>query len=227
MSPTKKLVLSVTTGALVAGGAIVTMATGNASVPDAVCQGSTVTLSGEAGPPAATSGTFPTGTKLKVTNLDNGQATTVTVNGPSGSCVLLNNAAFDQVREPGKNLIRRARIERVGGGNAPATEAGPAGPAAAATAPAGGQAGAPAAGDVVCPGSTVTLSGEAGPPAATSGTFPTGTKLKVTNLDNGQATTVTVNGPSGSCVLLNNAAFDQVREPGKNLIRRARIERVG
>ncbi len=42
----------------------------------------------------------------------------------------------------------------------------------------------------------MTLSGEAGPPAATSGTFPAGTKLKVTNLDNGQATTVTVNGPS-------------------------------
>ncbi|WP_053216846.1 hypothetical protein [Streptomyces sp. NRRL S-98] len=92
------------------------------------------------------------------------------MNGPSGSCVLLNNAAFDKVREPGKNLIRRARVERVGGGNAPATGAAPAAPAAPAK--------------------------------------------------------VTVNGPSGSCVLLNNAAFDKVREPGKNLIRRARIERV-
>ncbi|MEV7443872.1 hypothetical protein AB0O22_22525 [Streptomyces sp. NPDC091204] len=228
----KKLVLSVTTGTLVTGGVIATVATGNASVPDVVCPGSTVTLSGEAGPPAATSGTFPVGTKLKVTNLDNGQATTVTVNGPSGSCVLLNNAAFDKVREPGKNLIRRARVERVGGGGTPAAGAtggtgttgstGAAGTAGAA----GGQA-KPATGEVVCPGSTVTLSGEAGPPAATSGTFPVGTKLKVTNLDNGQATTVTVNGPSGSCVLLNNAAFDKVREPGKNLIRRARVERVG
>ncbi|WP_417801457.1 hypothetical protein [Streptomyces virginiae] len=230
MSLTKKLVLSVSTGALVTGGVVVTMATGNAAAPDVVCPGSTVTLSGEAGPPAATSGTFPVGTKLKVTNLDNGQATTVTVNGPSGSCVLLNNAAFDKVREPGKNLIRRARVERVGGGNAPAVEAAPAAPAAPAKPPVpsaapGGQA-PPAAGEVVCPGSTVTLSGEAGAPAATSGTFPVGTKLKVTNLDNGQATTVTVNGPSGSCVLLNNAAFDKVREPGKNLIRRARIERV-
>ncbi|MCX5583297.1 DUF5979 domain-containing protein [Streptomyces erythrochromogenes] len=214
----KKLVLSVTTGTLVTGGVIATVATGNASVPDIVCPGSTVTLSGEAGPPAATSGNFPVGTKLKVTNLDNGQATTVTVNGPSGSCVLLNNAAFDKVREPGKNLIRRARVERVGGGNAPATAASP-------SAAAGAQA-PPATGQVVCPGSTVTLSGEAGPPAATSGNFPVGTKLKVTNLDNGQATTVTVNGPSGSCVLLNNAAFDKVREPGKNLIRRARVERV-
>ncbi|MEU9106209.1 hypothetical protein AB0D54_18000 [Streptomyces xanthophaeus] len=220
----KKLVLSVTTGALVAGGVIATVATGNASVPDVVCPGSTVTLSGEAGPPAASSGTFPVGTKLKVTNLDNGQATTVTVNGPSGSCVLLNNAAFDKVREPGKNLIRRARVERVGGGDAPTGARGATG-ATGASGAASGQA-PPATGEVVCPGSTVTLSGEAGPPAASSGTFPVGTKLKVTNLDNGQATTVTVNGPSGSCVLLNNAAFDKVREPGKNLIRRARVERV-
>ncbi len=124
MSLTKKLVLSVTTGALVTGGVVAT--------------------------------------------------------GPSGSCVLLNNAAFDKVREPGKNLIRRARIERVGGGNAPATGAAPAKPAAPA---------APAA-----------------PSAAPGGQAPPG--------------------PSGSCVLLNNAAFDKVREPGKNLIRRARIERV-
>ncbi|MEV0416440.1 hypothetical protein AB0I68_38315 [Streptomyces sp. NPDC050448] len=220
MSLKKKLVLSVVAGTLVTGGVVATMATGNAAVPgEVVCPRSTVTLSGEAGAPAATSGTFPVGTKLKVTNLDNGHATTVTVKGPSGSCVLLNNAAFDTVREPGKNLIRRARIERVAGGNdtpAPATDA---------SAAAGVQV-PPATGEVVCPGSTVTLSGEAGAPAASSGTFPVGTKLKVTNLDNGHATTVTVNGPSGSCVLLNNAAFDTVREPGKNLIRRACIERV-
>ncbi|MCX5071449.1 septal ring lytic transglycosylase RlpA family protein [Streptomyces sp. NBC_00513] len=225
MSRTKKLVLSGVTGALVVGGAVATMATGNAAAPDVVCKGSTVTLSGEAGAPAASSGTFPVGTKLKVTNLDNGQATTVTVNGPSGSCVLLNNAAFEKVREPGKNLIRRARIERVGGGSA--APSGAAGAAAPAPAGAAGAQVPPATGDVVCKGSTVTLSGEAGAPAASSGTFPVGTKLKVTNLDNGQATTVTVNGPSGSCVLLNNAAFEKVREPGKNLIRRARIERVG
>ncbi|MGW6981478.1 hypothetical protein ACWGE1_18840 [Streptomyces sp. NPDC054932] len=222
MSLKKKLVLSVVAGALVAGGVVVTVATSNAAVPDVVCQGSTVTLSGEAGAPAATSGTFPVGTKLKVTNLDNGQATTVTVSGASGSCVLLNNAAFEKVREPGKNLIRRARIERVSGGaEAPAGAAGAAGASGAA-----GVQVPQATGEVVCPGSTVTLSGEAGAPAATSGTFPVGTKLKVTNLDNGQATTVTVNGASGSCVLLNNEAFEKVREPGKNLIRRARIERV-
>ncbi|MBL1097513.1 hypothetical protein [Streptomyces coffeae] len=89
---------------------------------------------------------------------------------------------------------------------------------------AGGEA---AAGEVVCKGSTVTLSGEAGAPAASSGDFPVGTKLKVTNLDNDKSTTVSVTSTSGSCALLNNAAFEQVREPGKNLIRNARIERVG
>jgi hypothetical protein len=84
-----------------------------------------------------------------------------------------------------------------------------------------------ATGDVVCKGSTVTLSGEAGAPAASSGTFPIGTTLKVTNLDNNKSITVKVATPSGSCVLLNNAAFEEVREAGKFLIRRAVIERVG
>ncbi|MFB7335824.1 hypothetical protein FNH09_45010 [Streptomyces adustus] len=84
-----------------------------------------------------------------------------------------------------------------------------------------------AAGQQVCNGSTVTLSGEGGAPAASSNQFPSGTKLKVTNLDNNKSTTVTVTSVSGSCVLLNNAAFEQVREPGKFLIRRAVIQKVG
>ncbi|MGW4079789.1 hypothetical protein ACWELB_41035 [Streptomyces asiaticus] len=84
-----------------------------------------------------------------------------------------------------------------------------------------------ASGEVVCAGSTVTLSGEGGAPAASSNEFPVGTKLKVTNLDNDKSTTVSVTSTSGSCALLNNAAFEQVREPGKFLIRNARIERVG
>ncbi|MCM1941419.1 septal ring lytic transglycosylase RlpA family protein [Streptomyces sp. G3] len=83
------------------------------------------------------------------------------------------------------------------------------------------------AGEQVCAGSTVTLSGEGGAPAASSNQFPVGTKLKVTNLDNGRSTTVEVNSVSGSCALLNNAAFEQVREEGKFLIRRALIEKVG
>ncbi|MFF7176418.1 hypothetical protein [Streptomyces pseudovenezuelae] len=87
---------------------------GNAASGQPVCNGSTVTLSGEAGAPAASSNQFPIGTKLKVTNLDNNKSTTVKVTSPSGSCALLNNAAFEQVREPGKFLIRRALIEKVG-----------------------------------------------------------------------------------------------------------------
>ncbi|MFJ4579049.1 hypothetical protein [Streptomyces echinatus] len=86
---------------------------------------------------------------------------------------------------------------------------------------------AAASGQQVCKGSTVTLSGEGGAPAASSSQFPAGTTLKVTNLDNNKSTTVKVTSVSGSCVLLNNAAFEQVREPGKFLIRRAVIEKVG
>jgi hypothetical protein len=87
--------------------------------------------------------------------------------------------------------------------------------------------GAAQAGEQVCNGSTVTLSGEGGAPAASSNQFPVGTKLRVTNLDNDKSTTVEVDSVSGSCVLLNNAAFEQVREQGKFLIRRALIEKVG
>ncbi|MFJ4683198.1 hypothetical protein [Streptomyces sp. NPDC088789] len=127
-----------------------------------------------------------------------------------------------------------------GSGTAPPTEAAP--PAAETppgeAAPPGEQAppaeaappaGAvpPAPGEQVCGGSTVTLSGEGGAPAASSDRFPAGTRLTVTNLDNGKSTTVEVTSVSGSCVLLNDAAFEQVREPGKFLIRRALIERVG
>ncbi|MEV8085888.1 hypothetical protein [Streptomyces nigra] len=91
----------------------------------------------------------------------------------------------------------------------------------------GNAGGGAAAGQQVCNGSTVTLSGEGGAPAASSNQFPAGTKLKVTNLDNNKSTTVEVTSVSGSCVLLNNAAFEQVREAGKFLIRRAVIEKVG
>ncbi|MGI5370465.1 hypothetical protein [Streptomyces iakyrus] len=108
----------------------------------------------------------------------------------------------------------------------PAASAQPSQPAASA--PAGDTGGgAAASGQQVCNGSTVTLSGEGGAPAASSNQFPAGTKLKVTNLDNNKSTTVEVTSVSGSCALLNNAAFEQVREPGKFLIRRALIEKVG
>ncbi|MFJ6566923.1 hypothetical protein ACIQNU_05850 [Streptomyces sp. NPDC091292] len=109
--------------------------------------------------------------------------------------------------------------EVTGGGDGQAAE--PAAPSAPAEQTGG------AGGEQVCNGSTVTLSGEGGAPAASSNQFPAGTKLKVTNLDNNKSTTVEVTSVSGSCVLLNNAAFEQVREPGKFLIRRAVIEKVG
>ncbi len=195
---------------------------------EVVCAGQNLTFSGDGGAPAASSGQFPIGTLLKVTNLANDKTTTVEVTSTSGSCALLNAAAFEQVREAGKNVIREVRIERLSG------EAGGAGgeaaePPAAEQPPAdgAGDQGGAAAGEVVCAGSTVTLSGEGGAPAASSGQFPVGTLLKVTNLDNDKSTTVEVTSASGSCALLNNAAFEQVREPGKFLIRNARIERVG
>jgi hypothetical protein len=81
-------------------------------------------------------------------------------------------------------------------------------------------------GNVVCPGSTVTLSGEGGNAAASSNQFPIGTMLKVTNLDNNKSITVPVTSTSGSCVLLNNDAFNKIHESGKQLIRHARIEKV-
>ncbi|MFD9868017.1 hypothetical protein ACFXI8_29795 [Streptomyces niveus] len=119
----------------------------------------------------------------------------------------------------------------VGAGDTGAAPPAEAPPAEAAPPAGGGEDGAGSdpgrAGEVVCAGSTVTLSGEAGAPAASSNEFPVGTTLKVTNLDNGKSTTVQVTAASGSCALLNDAAFEQVREPSKFLIRNARIERVG
>ncbi|MFG2169051.1 RlpA-like double-psi beta-barrel domain-containing protein [Micromonospora chersina] len=196
---------------------------GTAPAGQSACTGS-VTFSAEGGAPAATSDRFPVGTRLRVTNLDNGKVATVTVTGPSGSCVLLNAAAMDLVREPGKNVIRRNLVERLDGG-APATGAArpgggaPVGEARPGNAQPGG---APAS---VCTGA-ITFSAEGGAPAATSGQFPVGTRLRVTNLDNGKVATVTVTGPSGSCVLLNAAAMDLIREPGKNLVRRNVVERL-
>jgi hypothetical protein len=100
-------------------------------------------------------------------------------------------------------------------------------PAQQTTAPPKNAGDAGNAGDVVCKGSTVTLFNEASGPAASSGTFPIGTTLKVTNTDNNKSITVKVTEPSGSCVLLNDAAFNQIHEAGKLVVRHAIIERVG
>ncbi|MEK8108012.1 hypothetical protein NKG94_28985 [Micromonospora sp. M12] len=189
---------------------------GTAPARSSVCSGS-VTFSAEGGAPAATSNRFPVGTRLRVTNLDNNRAATVTVTGPSGSCVLLNAAAMELVREPGKNVIRRNVVERVDGAAPPVGAPAPARSARrrVASAPARRPLGVLGA---------ITFFEEAAGPAATSGQFPVGTRLRVTNLDNNRATTVTVTGPSGSCVLLNAAAMEQIREPGKNLVRRNTVE---
>jgi len=188
-----------------------------------VCPGN-LTFFSDTAAPGVTSNKFAVGTQLKITNLDNNKSTTVPVIGTSASCALLNTAAMEQVREAGKNVIRNNKVEVVSGAGAGQPAAGqPAATQPAAQPPAA----QPATGQVVCNGSTVTLSGEGGAPGASSNQFPVGTQLKITNLDNNKSTTVSVTGVSGSCALLNNAAFEQVREPGKFLIRNARIEKVG
>ncbi|WBB56594.1 hypothetical protein [Verrucosispora sp. WMMD573] len=184
-----------------------------------VCAGS-ITFSAEAGAPAATSNQFPVGTRLRVTNLDNDRSAEVTVVGPSGSCVLLNAAAMELVREPGKNVIRNNVVERIGA----AAQPGAGQPGVIGDRP--GSASPPAARPVTgsaCQGA-ITFFEEAAGPAATSDRFPVGTRLRVTNVDNNRATTVTITGPSGSCVLLNSAAMEQIREPGKNLVRNNIVE---
>lgn len=150
----------------------------------------------------------------------------------SAARIANRQAVVDQIQQ--RRQVAGCTANVVANGQAAAAPAAKA-PAPAAQAPAQNQPKAPAAnqgaggavGQQVCNGSTVTLSGEAGAPAASSNQFPAGTKLKVTNLDNSKSTTVTVTGVSGSCTLLNNAAFEQVREPGKFLIRRAVIQKVG
>ncbi|MFJ4976315.1 hypothetical protein ACIP6X_13395 [Streptomyces coeruleorubidus] len=134
----------------------------------------------------------------------------------ASGCAVGESAQDSQAAQPSQP----AQGGQQGGGAQPSQPA----QSAPAENPGGGAA---ASGQQVCNGSTVTLSGEDGAPAASSNQFPAGTKLKVTNLDNNKSTTVEVTSVSGSCVLLNNAAFEQVREPGKFLIRRAVIEKVG
>ncbi|GIJ77920.1 hypothetical protein SAMN05443287_105362 [Micromonospora phaseoli] len=217
-------------GVAVVAAATVAVGTGlgfadSAPTPQSVCSGS-ITFSAEGGAPAATSNQFPVGTRLRVTNLDNDKSAEVTVVGPSGSCVLLNAAAMELVREPGRNVIRRNVVERVGdavaqpgAGQPAAGQPGKVGDRPGSASP---PAGRPAGGSA-CQGA-ITFFEEAAGPAATSSEFPVGTRLRVTNLDNDKATTVTITGPSGSCVLLNSAAMEQIREPGKNLVRNNTVE---
>ncbi|MFJ2647072.1 hypothetical protein ACIO1C_10135 [Streptomyces sp. NPDC087420] len=131
-----------------------------------------------------------------------------------------------QVGEGGKGVLAGGAAQKPPVVKTPPAQTAPVNTPPAQQQPATGGANT-GAGQVVCPGSTVTLFNEEGAPGASSGQFPVGTTLRVTNLDNSKSTTVKVTSTSASCVLLNNAAFEQVREPGKFLIRKARIERVG
>ncbi|MFJ7111932.1 hypothetical protein ACIQW4_01975 [Streptomyces albogriseolus] len=216
LGPKKKLALLLSAATVAGGGAFVMATTSNASPPAAttksaadstVCQGLATALgnnerfiAGQRANPDAQS-------EARIANRE-AVIAQIKVQQEASGCTVGESAQGSQPAQP--------------------EQPAPSQPAAGGQAGQDGQAGGgAAAGEQVCNGSTVTLSGEAGAPAASSNQFPAGTRLKVTNLDNGKSTTVEVTSVSGSCVLLNNAAFEQVREPGKFLIRRALIEKVG
>ncbi|MET8079362.1 hypothetical protein [Streptomyces sp. NPDC005303] len=212
----KKVALLVSAAAVAGGGAFAMASTSNAATPQTaaestVCQGLATALGnnqkfidGQRAAPDAQSA-------ARIANRE-AVIAQIKVQQEASGCVVGESAQGSQAAA-----------------GQPSQAAPPSAPAASQAPPASqaSPAGNAASGQQVCNGSTVTLSGEAGAPAASSNQFPAGTKLKVTNLDNNKSTTVEVTSVSGSCALLNNAAFEQVREPGKFLIRRALIEKVG
>ncbi|WP_427922922.1 hypothetical protein [Streptomyces sp. cg40] len=221
-STKKKLALLVTAAAVAGGGAFALATTSNASqtnttnaktlsAPNStVCQGLATALGNNQSFIAGQKASPDAQSAARIANRE-AVIAQIKVQQKASGCTVGESAQGSQAAQPAQS--------------APAATA-----TSKATPPAGntGNTGAgAAAGSQVCNGSTVTLSGEAGAPAASSNQFPAGTTLKVTNLDNNKSTTVKVTSVSGSCVLLNNAAFEQVREPGKFLIRRALIQKVG
>ncbi|MGA5078795.1 hypothetical protein ACPC37_14490 [Streptomyces griseoincarnatus] len=225
LGPKKKLALLLSAATVAGGGAFVMAATSNASPPAAttksaadstVCQGLATALgnnerfiAGQRANPDAQS-------EARIANRE-AVIAQIKVQQEASGCTVGESAQGSQPAQPEQPAPSQPAAggqEGQAGQDAQAGQEGQAG-------------GSAAAGEQVCNGSTVTLSGEAGAPAASSNQFPAGTRLKVTNLDNNKSTTVEVTSVSGSCVLLNNAAFEQVREPGKFLIRRAVIEKVG
>ncbi|MEU2899564.1 hypothetical protein ACWC4E_15090 [Streptomyces sp. NPDC001273] len=214
LGPKKKLALLLSAATVAGGGAFLMATTSNAT------------------PPAATTKSAADSTVCQglATALGNNErfieGQRANPDAQSAARIVNREAVIDQIR-----LQQEASGCTVGEsaqGSQTAQPAQPAQPAPSQPAAGDQDAGAgQASGEQVCNGSTVTLSGEDGAPAASSNQFPAGTKLKVTNLDNNKSTTVEVTSVSGSCVLLNNAAYEQVREAGKFVIRRAVIERVG
>ncbi|MFI8187836.1 hypothetical protein ACIF8T_03365 [Streptomyces sp. NPDC085946] len=226
LSVQKKLALLVSAAAVAGGGAFVMASTSNAApTPKAaaestVCQGLATALGNNqrfiedqrAAPDAQS--------QARIANRE-AVIEQIKVQQKASGCVVGESAQGSQTAQPGQGGQGQGAGQQAGNGGAQQS----AQPSQSAAPGDGG--GAAASGRQVCNGSTVTLSGEGGAPAASSNQFPVGTKLKVTNLDNGKSTTVEITSVSGSCALLNNAAFEQVREPGKFLIRRALIEKVG
>ncbi|MFG3511113.1 RlpA-like double-psi beta-barrel domain-containing protein [Streptomyces bobili] len=225
----KKIALLVGAATVAGGGAFVMAATSNAAqspqtaAESTVCQGLATALGNNqrfiedqrAAPDAQSA--------ARITNRE-AVVAQIKVQQEASGCVVGESAQGSQATQPAQN----GQGGQQGGGQQATPPAQPPQSAPADNAGDAGNAGGGAAsGQQVCNGSTVTLSGEAGAPASSSNQFPVGTKLKVTNLDNNKSTTVEVTSVSGSCALLNNAAFEQVREPGKFLIRRALIEKVG
>ncbi|WP_328365970.1 septal ring lytic transglycosylase RlpA family protein [Streptomyces sp. NBC_00445] len=212
LSTQKKLALLVSAAAVAGGGAFVMASTSNAAqtaAESSVCQGLATALGNNERFIAGQQASPDAQSEARIANRE-AVIAQIKVQQEASGCVVGESAQGSQATQPAQNNQQNAQ------------------PSQTATAPAGNAGGgAAAAGEQVCNGSTVTLSGENGAPAASSNQFPAGTKLKVTNLDNNKSTTVEVTSVSGSCALLNNAAFEQVREPGKFLIRRAVIEKVG
>ncbi|WP_128437179.1 hypothetical protein [Streptomyces cyaneus] len=238
LSTKKKLALFVSAATVAGGGAFVMASTSNASqsprtlsaADSNVCQGLATALGnnqkfidGQRADPDAQS-------EARIANRE-AVIAQIKVQQEASGCAVGESAQDSQASPPAQSAPAGDAGNAGNAGNAgDAGDAGNAGNAGNGgdngnAGDAGG--GAAASGQQVCNGSTVTLSGEGGAPAASSNQFPAGTKLKVTNLDNNKSTTVEVTSVSGSCALLNNAAFEQVREPGKFLIRRALIEKVG
>ncbi|MFI1287038.1 hypothetical protein ACH4VM_00735 [Streptomyces sp. NPDC020792] len=239
VSTKKKVALLVTAAAVAGGGAFALAATSNAAQPEAprtlsaadstVCQGLATALGnnqkfidGQRADPDALSEARIANREAVIEEIKRKQA--------ASGCTVGESAQDSQAGQQGQNGQQAGRQNGQQNGQEAGQEAGQqngqqAGQQDGAAGNAGG--GVAASGQQVCQGSTVTLSGEGGAPAASSNQFPAGTTLKVTNLDNNKSTTVKVTSVSGSCVLLNDAAFEEVREPGKFLIRRAVIEKVG
>jgi rare lipoprotein A (peptidoglycan hydrolase) len=221
----KKIALLVSAATVAGGGAFVMASTSNAAqtpksaAESTVCQGLATALGNNQKFIADQRAAPDAQSEARIANREAVVAEIQRKQEASG-CVVGESAQDSQTTQPSQPAQGGQQGGEQAGGAQPSQPA----QSAPAENPGGGAA---ASGQQVCNGSTVTLSGEDGAPAASSNQFPAGTKLKVTNLDNDKSTTVEVTSVSGSCVLLNNAAFEQVREPGKFLIRRAVIEKVG